>query len=88
MSLREDLARNGNGKAIMRMHDADMGKNQIAGVFKDSRIPAVTAKVVQSVIDSHDALGTRALPKKAVDRAIKAHRDSQNPGTADGLAPV
>lgn len=88
MSLREDLARNGNGKAIMRMNSEGMGKNQIAGVFKDNRIPAVTAKVVQCVIESHEALGTKALPREATRDAINAHRGSQNLGSADGLAPT
>jgi hypothetical protein len=88
MSLPKDLARNGNGKNIMRMHDAGMGKNQIAGVFMDNGVPAVTAKVVQGVIDSHEALGTRALRKKVATNAIKAHRASQNPGGADGLVLV
>lgn len=88
MGLREDLARNGNGKSIMRMHDAGMGKHQISGVFQDNRVPAVTPKVVQGVLDSHKALGTRALPKEAEKTAIKAHQASQNPGGAEGLAPA
>jgi hypothetical protein len=88
MSLREDLARNGNGKSIMRMHNAGMGKNQISGVFKDNGVSAVTPKVVQGVVDSHEALGTRALPKEAEKTAIKAHQASGNPGGAEGLAPA
>jgi hypothetical protein len=86
MGLREDLARDGNGKSIMRMHNEGMGKNQISGVFKDNGIPAVTSKVVQGVIDSHDALATRALPKKVERAAIKAYLASKNPGGVDGLA--
>jgi hypothetical protein len=86
MSLREDLARDGNGKSIIRMHNTGMGPNQISGVFKDNGISAVTPKVVQAVIDSHQALGTRALPKKAEKTAIKAHQALQNPGVVDGLA--
>lgn len=85
MGVREDLARNGNGKSIMRMHNEGMGKNQISGVFKDNGIPAVNAKVVQGVIDSHDALGAKALPKKVTKSAIKAHQASKSPGDVDGL---
>lgn len=85
MGVREDLARNGNGKSIMRMYNEGMGKNQISGVFKDNGIPAVNAKVVQGVIDSHEALGTKALPKKAEKTAINAHRTSKDPGSAAGL---
>lgn len=89
MTLREDLARDGNGKSIMRMHKEDMGKHQISGVFKDNGIPAVTPKVVQGVIDSHVALGTRALPKTVEKAAIKAHKASKNPGdVGGGLAPA
>jgi hypothetical protein len=88
MSLREDLARNGNGKSIMRMHNEGMGKNQISGVFKDNGVSAVTPKVVQGVVDSHEALGTRALPKAAEKKAIKAYQASQNPDGAEGLAPA
>ena len=88
MGLREDLARNGNGKSIMRMHNAGMGKNQIAGVFKDNGISPVNAKVVQGVIDSHEALGTKALPKEDGKAAIKKHLASNNPGDVDGLAPA
>lgn len=86
MDLRGDLARDGNGKSIMRMYKEGMGKNQISGVFMDNGIRAVTPKVVQGVIDSHEALATRALPKKVEKAAIKSHQDSKNPGGVGGLA--
>jgi hypothetical protein len=72
----------------MCMHDAGMGKNQLAGVFMDNSVPAVTMEVAQGVIDSHTDLGTRALPKQAANKAIKARRAARSLDSANGLTPA
>lgn len=80
MGIRQDLARDGNGKRIMDMHSKGMGPNGIAGVFKDNGIPAVTPAVVRGTIASHEALGSRALSKKAANEAMKGFAASSGSG--------
>lgn len=73
MTLRNDIIRNGNGKAIMRMRDAGMGPRAIQGTFADHgiRVPLIT---VQGIIAGHEVLGQRAIPRAAVNAAVAAHQ--------------
>jgi hypothetical protein len=73
MGIRKMLARSGNENRIMEMHDAGFGPNQISGIFKDHGVD-VSAKGVAGVIEAHDALSSKALPKSVVNAAIRASK--------------
>ncbi|MFG0865164.1 hypothetical protein [Pseudomonas sp. FYR_7] len=64
-SFGKALKYRGNINRILEMHEHGNGPNAIAGTFQDHGID-VTPNQVKAILDSHDALSSKALPKSAV----------------------
>lgn len=60
----------GNVNRILEMHQGGCKENQIAGVFKDEGIN-IEPHQVKSVVESHEALCSKSLPKEVAQNAIR-----------------